>query len=458
MTGMTRHPASFRDPSGFVFRDKGKVYRQVNKIYARNYEHFIQSGLYQLLKDKEIITPHIEIKENINNSDDWHITLLPEQISFISYPYEWCFEQLKDAALLTLEIVKHAVDKGMILKDATPFNIQFYKGKPVFIDTLSFEEYDESKPWIAYRQFCESFLFPLWLAHYHKINFQNILSVYPEGIPVEIAAKLFPAKSRLNPGVWLHVSLPRSIGKKNISSNASKRDFSKKKLLDVISHLESIISKLDNHNKTTWSHYYSETAGSAGYIPEKEKIFLDYIAQAKGSKMLDIGANEGYFSILSAEKGFDVIAIDSDEQSLNSLYTKTKTQRIPDILPLCVDIANPSPAAGFANRERDSFASRVQPDIVLALALVHHLAIGKNISLFMLAEYLHQLAPQLIIEFVPKEDEKTQILLRNKPDIYREYTIHNFESIFQKFFTIVQKTEIKGTFRVLYLMEKLKTS
>jgi len=454
MPGYTRHPASFRDPSGFIFTADGKIYRQINKIYAEHYSHFISSGLYQSLQDKQLILPHTELKENILDSVDWFITLLPEQIPVISYPYEWCFEQLKDAALLTLQLVKLSVEKGMILKDATAFNIQFQKGRPVFIDTLSFEKYDATLPWIAYRQFCENFLFPLWLGHYHKINFQKILSIYPEGIPVEIATKLFPAKSRLNFGVWLHVRLQNKMSKKG-APDKMVTNFSKNKLLNLITHLEDIIRGLDNSNKTTWSNYYDKSISSPEYLIEKEKIICDLLSQIQGKKLLDLGANEGIFSRIAAEKGFDVVATDSDEQCINNMYKQIKKQNLANILPLCIDFTNPAPAIGFANRERASWNDRIHPDLVMALALIHHLVIGKNIPLRILAEYLNQLAPQLLIEFIPKEDEKTRILLQNKKDIYPEYTQKQFEYTFQSCFTIVEKQQVLGTGRFVYFMKRV---
>ena len=205
MAGYLHHPASFKDPSGFVFQANDINYRQVNKMYAENYELLFSSGLYKNLTEKKLLIPHKEVSENITQSPDWYKTLLPQQINFISYAYEWSFDQLKDAALLTLKVLKIAVEHGMILKDATPFNIQFNEGRAVFIDTLSFEKYDTTKPWIAYRQFCECFLFPLYLEHYLKSDVQKILSTYLDGIPVDITAKLLPMKSSLNMGVWLHV-------------------------------------------------------------------------------------------------------------------------------------------------------------------------------------------------------------------------------------------------------------
>ena len=453
MPGYNHHPSSFRDPSGFVFFHEEKYYRQVNKSYAENYDRLMSSGLYTTLTERKCLLPHTELKENISGAEDCYVTLLPEQLSFISYPYEWCFEQLKDAALLTLKIVRTAVAHEMILKDATPLNVQFHNGKPDFIDTLSFEKYDASLPWIAYRQFCETFLFPLWLSHYHKMNFQQVLNVYPEGIPVEIAAKLLPAKSRLNSGIWLHLLLQNKI-KKQRAGNKTTYSFSKKKLLDLVAHLESIIQKLDNSSNTTWSNYYSECIEHPGYLDEKKKIVSQLLAQVQGTKLIDLGANDGEFSFLAAEKGFTVIATDSDEQCINNLYKKVRGAGINNLIPLCIDITNPSAATGFANKERTSINERSKGDVVMALALVHHLAIGKNIPLPMLSAYFNELAPQLIVEFVSKEDEKTQLLLQHKKDIFPTYTKESFENFFQQSFTIVSMNRVGSTDRFIYLMNK----
>ena len=454
MADHTRHPASYKDPSGFIFQASGKFYRQVNKIYAGHYDLLIRSGLSSFLQGKQLLLHHEEVTENILNSDDWYLTLLPEQVPFTSYPYEWCFEQLKDAALLTLQIVKFSLDKGMILKDATPYNVQFLNGRPVFIDTLSFEKYEPSLPWIAYRQFCESFLFPLLLSHYHKTSIQPFLNSYPNGIPVNITAKLLPWKSRLNPGVSLHVFLQNKLSKKTKNSGTAT-SFSKNKLFNLISHLDSIIRDLNNTDKTEWSNYYSESISSPEYLGKKEEIITNLLQKLDGRKLLDLGANEGFFSRLAAAKNFNVIAIDKDDQCINFLYKKVKEENITNILPLCMDLMNPSAASGFANNERTSFVERIHTDAVLALALVHHLAIGYNLPLSKIAEYLYGFSHQLIIEFVPKEDEKVQLLLQNKKDIYPEYTREHFENIFRKRFTITEKVQVTGSDRIIYLMKRM---
>lgn len=457
MTNYTIHPASFKDPSGFIFQAEGTIYRQVNRSYAATYDKLMSSGLYQQLANRKQLISHQEITKNITQTPEWYKTLQPSVVPFISYPYEWCFEQLRDAALLTLTILRTALNHGMILKDATPFNIQFIEGRPVFIDTLSFDVYDHSKPWVAYRQFCQCFLFPLYLEHYLKKDVQKILSTYIEGIPVDVTARLLPWKSNLSLGVWLHVYLQNTVqrGKKESGNTVQ---FQKKKLLDLISHLESILQRFPEERtyKTTWNNYYEDSILSQEYLQQKEKIFRQYCEGLTIQRVLDIGANDGYFSKILAASGAAVIATDVDGQCINRLYREVRKKNIPNILPLILDVSNPSPAIGFHNKERAAFFERIQTDLVLALALVHHLVIGKNIPLPMLAAWLNDIAPRLIIEFVPKEDEKVQQMLKSRNDVFSDYTRTNFESFFSQYFDILVHTEVPGTHRILYFMQRKK--
>ena len=449
-----QHPASYKDPSGFVFFADGKYYRQVNNAYAKHYDHLISSGLYEILTNNNFLLKHTEIETDLNGNENLYKILLPEQLTTISYPYEWCFDQLKDAALLTLDIVKISAEKGMILKDATPFNIQYRNGKPVFIDTLSFEQYDETQPWIAYRQFCETFLFPLLISHYQKTGVDPWLYGYPDGIPVHVAAKFLPFKSHFNLSVWMHVFLQNRIsGKSKLSGNSSS--FTKNKLLLLINNLKSLINKLNNDRKTTWNDYYTSAIISGDYLSSKEEIVKALLNEATGDKLLDIGANNGQFSFLAAANKFDVIAVDNDEGCIKMLYRKVKENGYGNLLPLCVNITNPTPPSGFAGKERSSFRERVQPDVVLALALVHHLALTNNIPLPMLAAYFAELSPQLIIEFVPKDDEKAKLLLKNKKDIFPDYTMTDFEKYFNVKFSIEKKEHLAGTNRFIYFMKRI---
>lgn len=456
MSAFTRHPASFKDPSGFIFFHEEVLYRQVNQVYADNYDRLMQSGLYQLLTNKSSLIPHREIDENITGSPDWYKTIQPELVPFISYPYEWCFDQLKDAALLTLSIQRSAIDHGMILKDATPLNIQFRKGKPVFIDTLSFEQYDPKQPWIAYRQFCECFLFPLYLEFYLKIDVQKIMSTYLDGIPVEITSKMLPIKSGFNLGVWLHVHLQNNVRTSEASGREQQAKFDRKKMLNLISHLESIIHRFTSPKTSTsaWSNYYEKTILGRQYLQSKEKLFLDFTHDIGPVKVLDIGGNDGHFSKLLASQNCEVVTIDNDSQSISNLYGHIKKSNLQNILPLNIDISNPSPAYGFDHRERLAFEKRFQAELVLALALVHHLALTKNLPLQAIASYFNSIAPLLLIEFVPKTDDKVKEMLSGRPDIFTGYTVGNFEQQFEAFFYILRKEVISGTERVLYLMKR----
>ncbi len=455
MSSFHLHASSFKDPSGFVFVSGDKIYRQVNTSYATTYQQLMNSGLYQQLVKQQLLIPHIEITDNLTQSGNWHVTLLPEFIPHITYPYEWSFDQLKDAALLTLQVLKTALEYGLILKDATPFNIQFLNGKPVFIDTLSFEKYDEKQPWVAYRQFCEGFLFPLYLEYYLQTASQPLQRAYFSGIPATVTAKLLPFKSRWNLGVWLHVYLQRSVSNSN-TTRKYQAQFSKTKLLNLIRHLEQIISKLalSANQRTTWSNYYEETILDQAYLQEKEKLFQSMLAGIQVTTALDMGANDGYFSKLMAAKNIRVIATDFDTRCINNLYRYCKQNKVTNILPLIADIANPSPAMGFANAERSAFDERIHVELVTALALIHHLVISKNIPLPLLAAYFHGIAPLLLIEFVPKQDPKVQQMLSGRTDVFDDYNESEFETSFSAFFTIQQKTGISGTHRTLYLMKK----
>lgn len=203
MTDLRTHPASFRDPAGFMFRHNDAWYRQVNRQYAQDYDRLMHSGLYETLTRKNLLIAHTEVEQNMTGSSDHYKILLPQQIAFISYPYEWSVDMLKDAALLTLSVNQIALDHGMILKDATGFNVQFLNGRPIWIDSLSFEQYDGRSPWIAYRQFCECFLFPLYLAHYADAGLVRWLALFPEGIPVATTASVLPWKSFFSLGEGL---------------------------------------------------------------------------------------------------------------------------------------------------------------------------------------------------------------------------------------------------------------
>lgn len=450
------HPASFRDPAGFVFQSDRTWYRQVNEHYREDYLLLMESGLYAKATAKGLLLPHQEVEENKTGRSDWYKTLLPEQLSFISYPEEWSPAQLKEAALCTLTLLRLSVENGMVLKDATPRNIAFSGGKAVFIDTLSFQRHDPSHPWVAYRQFCEYFLYPLYLHHYHRSGTHRTFLAWPEGIPARETLGLLPGRSRLRLGVWLHVFLPAKI-RGDRKPQRPTPVFDKNKLLQLATNLEEIIRGMDINAPAGagWSGYYEGTILSPAYLQEKEKIFREWIQAIDFGSALDLGANDGYFSRILAEKKGRVLATDADWICMQALHRWIGDRPGSDIHVLCMDIVHPTPAAGFQNAERTSFTKRAISDLVVALALVHHLVLGRNIPLALLAGYFAELTGTwLMIEFVPLTDEKSKEILRNKSDYPGQYDAVHFEERFLQYFRIERQASVPGTDRVLYLMRK----
>ncbi len=450
-----QQPSSYRDPSGFVFEKEGILYRQINTIYKEDYEQLISSRLYDKLTAQGLLVPHKTIRENLTGSADHYITLQPEKVPLISYAYEWSFDMLKDAALLTLQIQKEAMAHNMSLKDATPYNIQWYKGKLIFIDTLSFENYREEMPWIAYRQFCESFLSPLLLMHYNKRSLHELSLAWPEGIPLGVTHSLLPLKSRFDFHTYLHIHLHASVSAKKKQEQKNIR-FSRKKMLDLVSSLETLVQKLKAPPaNTAWSHYYEEAAQRNDYLETKKQIIRQWITETKPPQTAaDLGGNDGEFAKLLAEQGIPVIATDFDPSCINHLYQYIKTSGTALLQPLIIDLSHPSPSIGVNNTERSSFISRLSTDLCLALALIHHLAIGKNIPFSHIAFFLQSVTTKLIIEFVPKNDPKVRQMLSVKRDIYNHYTQSAFETSFRQYFNIQQQKEIAGSGRTLYCMIK----
>lgn len=449
--------SSFRDPSGFLFKKNGTLYRQVNKNYQENYDFFKKSSLYKKLVKESLLVSHEESDAKLTETTDALKILKPTLIPFISYPYEWCFSQLKDAALTTLKIQKIALEHKMSLRDSSTFNIQFLDGKPILIDTLSFEKYKEGEPWIAYKQFCQHFLAPLALMAYVDIRFNRLLQLYIDGIPLDLASKILPLKTKLKPSLLIHIHLHASSQKKYADKAVkkdSKRKFGKRSFLGLIDSLEGAIRSLRWEPKgTEWADYYSS---KLNYIPEslREKASLvnDFLEIIKPKNVWDVGANTGLFSRIASNKGIPTISFDIDPAAVELNYRTMVDKKEKNILPLIIDLTNPSPNLGWNNQERDSFLNRGPADTVFALALIHHLTISNNVPLEGLARFFSNICNNLIIEFIPKEDSQVQKLLVTREDIFPNYTKENFEKEFARFFSIKKSSNIKNSKRKLYLM------
>lgn len=455
---MSRHQldSSFRDPSGTVCNDNGKIYRKIYNVYKNEYNFLIRSGLYKELIKLKLLIPHKEIE---TKEAGVFKVVQPVKIPFVTYPYEWCFSQLKDAALTTLRIQMIAIKFGMILKDASIFNIQFYKGKPILIDTLSFRIYKTEQTWIAYHQFCTHFLAPLLLMTYVHPALNRLLRIYLDGIPLELASHLLPIRCWVNPAIishiHIHARMQNRFGKSKI--NNKKRLFGKIALLGLIENLQNIIEKLSLNLKTSkWSDYYLDNNYSVRAFANKKKIVSVLLREIKADVVWDLGANCGIFSHLAAKQKIFTISFDEDPLVVEKNYLFCKKNTVNNCLPLVLDITNPTPSVGWDGKERVSIFERGPADAVLALALIHHLVIANNIPFEKICSFLSRICNKLVIEFIPKEDSQVQLLLQNRLDIFDNYNSKSFEAAFCKSFSIKKIIEIPGSKRSIYLMENKK--
>lgn len=450
-------PASFRDPAGFVFRRGDVFYRQVNASGRENYDRLMNSGLYRALVEKGMLIGHEEASVSPFDERNVYRVLQPEQINFISYPYEWCFGQLQDGALLTLDTQLLALEHGMSLKDATAYNVQFVHGRPVLIDTLSFEAYDEGHPWVAYRQFCQHFLAPLALMARVDVRLNHLLRAYIDGIPLDLASKLLPARTRLSMGLLMHLHLHARMqgAYSSTESVRSKREVrvSRNGLIGMIQGLRTTVSKLHwNPSGTEWGQYYQSTNYGDASFEHKKQLVGEYLSLAKPRHVWDLGANTGVFSRLAADAGTPTVAFDIDPAAVEINYREARQKKDRFLLPLLLDLTNPSPGLGWGGEERDSLFRRGPVDCAMALALIHHIAISNNVPLSKAAAFLARLCRTLIIEFVPKADSQVQRLLASREDIFENYHQAGFEAAFSEFFEVLRNESVRGTERTLYLM------
>jgi len=447
---------SFKDPAGFVFFNNNTLYRQVNLAYQAHYDYFIARGLYERLQQDKLLISHQEINLIPFVSPGGYKIIQPERINFISYPYEWCFDQLKDAALLTLQIQKIALSYGMILKDASAFNVQFMNGRPVFIDTLSFEVYAAGSSWVAYRQFCQHFLAPLALMSYVDISLSQLLKTNIDGIPLALASRLLPFKSKLTFGLVSHIHLHARSQQHYAGKTESKAGrISPNGLLAIITNLFGTINNLKPHRQqTAWQSYYKHTNYSEVAENSKTEIIRNLLSKLAPTKIFDLGSNNGKYSRIASQQGIPTICFDMDPFAVNYNYCQIKENGEKYLLPLILDITNPTGGLGWANTERMSLTERGPAGLVMGLALIHHLVIGANIPLIKVASYLSLLGRYVIIEFVPKSDSQVKRLLATRPDIFEQYTEMGFETAFQEYFTIKGKYLITDSERVIYLLAK----
>lgn len=450
-------PASYRDPDGFAFQEQGRWYRAVTARGLGVLEHLERSGLYSELTDQGCLISHeIESQRRVPGAVR---VLCPEQVPFLSYASEWGFEQLKDAARLTLSIHARALSRGAWMADAATSNIQFFHGAPRLIDTLSVKPLRDGVPWLAYRQFCEQFLAPLALASSLGAPALALLRAFPEGVPLPLVSRLLPLKSWLRPALLLHLHAHalaiQRAAKFAAGARPAHRPVSLAALKGLAHSLTGCVEQLRARSAgAPWLGYYENDLLTPRYLEHKEKAVLSWLGTLASKRVWDAGANTGHFSRLTARAGASVIALEADAECVDRIYVDCCREARLDVLPLVIDLAQPTPPAGWNLRERRALTDRGHPDVVLALALTHHLALGRNLPLPMVAEFFGQLAPHLIIEFVPKTDPNARRLLACREDIFPHYDQSGFEAAFGARYTIESRQPLEGTERWLYLMKR----
>jgi len=451
-------PSSFRDPSGFLFEAEGHLYRQVNPRFREEYEALIESGLYEELVSEGLLIPHEELPDASLSPGAWKL-LRPERVAFVSYPYEWCFGELKAAALATLEIQRRALRRGMILRDASAYNIQFRRGKPVLIDTLSFRRHRPGEPWEAYRQFCQHFLAPLAVASRTDFRLGQWFRIDIDGMPLDLASALLPGRSWLSLPLLLHVHLHARSQRRYAAAGAerprARSGMGRYGLEGLLGNLEAAVRSLEwKDSSSAWSGYYESTNYAAAGLERKKEAVREFVERIRPALLWDLGANVGVFSGIAAESAGEVVAFDSDPVSVERHYGEVVARGDGNVLPLVLDLTNPSGGIGWANRERLSLEERGPADLALALALVHHLAIGNNVPLESVARFFASLCRNLVVEFVPKEDSQVRRMLASREDVFDGYSREGFEAAFASRFETLDRIAVPESERTLYRMRR----
>ncbi len=451
------HHASFRDPSGYMFYDGKTLRRVINPIYFPQYNKLTESGFFKTLISNGLLISH---EETSVSSEE--IIITPEKIPFITNPYEWSFEQYKHAALHTLKIQKYALSKGFILKDASSYNVTFYKGKPVFIDTLSFDFYEEGTPWRAYKQFITHFLGPLVLAKYHGTEIFKMMQTHIDGIPVKLISSLLPTRSKLSSVLYPNIHLLAKMESKHSEDYKAETKItklSKKAQENILESLYDYIKNLSLKESSEWGDYYSKTNYDEAAFEAKKTLIKSWIKPLAPQKLIDVGGNDGTFARTVIDSVPDIIVTDIDSNAVDFNYQQLQKNKETNMLPFVCDVLQPAPGIGFNNTERNSLIKRLAayaPDVTMALALIHHITLSGNVPFEKSAEFFASFSKYLIIEFPTRADSWVTSLLVRKREFINHFDFYNeeaFEKGYLNYFTLEKKETVEGTNRLLYLLK-----
>lgn len=463
-----RDPGSFRDPRSRVFRHDGNVYRTLSQRALEDWHALSSSDWWPKLVDegKVVATSEIPLSgvELAEQPTAWAGCLRHEPLPLVSYPYEWSFSMLRDAAILQLELMAEAVGQGFVLRDATPYNVQWRGSQPIFVDIGSFARLEPGEPWLAYRQFCELFLFPLLVTAYRNIPFQPLLRGALDGIPADLCRRLLGARDLLRPGVLVDVVLQSRLTRATAASDLAVRNdlrsagFSSQLIARNVDRLRRLLAGLRwKPERSAWSEYGSEHGYGDEDHDAKRRFVAEVAAQRRWAQAWDLGCNTGEYTRILAAHADLVVALDGDQLAIERLYAASRSDPAlrQRVLPLVIDLADPSPGLGWRHRERPALEQRARPELVVCLALVHHLAITHHLPLPEIVDWLADLAPELVVEMVGTEDPMVRRLLRNQWETHEGYGHEPFASNLGRRFQIVRRLELAGGRRVLYHARRL---
>lgn len=458
-------PGSFRDRTSRVFYQDGAVLRGLSTHAAQEWEvlktkPFFRQSMAEgkIVQTEQVESPGSSPSPHSGRCDEpWSVILKHQAIPLISYPYEWPFSMLQDAARLTLELQAAALNADMTLKDATPFNVQWSGSQPVFIDIPSFERLRAGEPWVGYRQFCQLFLYPLFLQAYKDMPFQPWLRGNLEGIEPTQCAQLMSLRDLFRPGVLSHVVLQAKAQasyartERNLKKDLRQAGFHKALIQANVSRLQKLVAQLTwKQARSTWSDYTE----ALPYTEREQHQKADFVRRITHSRrwnlVWDLGCNTGTFSRIAAENAEYVLAMDIDALVIERLYCTLKQEQSSNILPLISNVADPAPNLGWRGLERKALVERGKPDLTLCLALLHHVVISAHIPLREFITWLASLDTALVIEFVTRDDPMVQTLLRHKADHYTDYDLGYFERCLADVCTVTERQPLASGTRILY--------
>jgi hypothetical protein len=441
--------ASFRDPAGTVVDQNGVLTRIVSPAFVPMFRAAERVGLIDDLQRDELLVSHVELEQAPAGT----LHLAPERVPFISYPYEWTPGQLRDAALLTLEIARRVFERGMALRDASAFNVQFLRGRPILIDTLSIGPRAPDSPWLAYGQFCRHFLAPLALAGLCAPELMRITECFSDGLPVQIASDTLGLRGRFRPGVALHLHL-HALAERHAMRGArvARNRMTDRRHAQLIEGLRSTVESLTVRDvRTPWLQYEGGAHYNEADRRLKDNFVADAIDRVRPMALWDLGGNRGDLALAHAPVGGSAVVLDSDLGCVDACYRAAYRDRKP-VVALWRDLLAPTAASGWAGEERASLTERGPADLVIALALVHHLCLTGQVPVERVSRWFRSLGRWAVVEVPDRNDPMVADLFRRAPEQGARYGRAEFRAALTADFEIVSELSLVELPRTLFLL------